>query len=289
MSSSLRLPYQTFGTKGDYVVCMAGFPDDQTSGFATLIQDFSKDHRVLAFCWPGFEKDGADKLPKWGYGSAEVRDAFHETLADFSEKNDDFNEFTLVIHDWGSVLGLLYQNKYPERVKKIVCFDVGIITKPPFPDFAIIAFYQLWFCWGYFITMLTSWFAGRWIGQAWNLIFAVFFAKTIGPAPHDKINRPMMEIDVRMCYPYWQFYFGPDGYFRAGPKNMLRPRFPTCPIFFMYGTKKNCMFHSQRFLKQIEDTPGCQSTSYDCGHWVQESKFKGEILTEMRSFMKEEK
>ena len=59
---------------------------------------------------------------------SEVVAAMHETLADISAE-ERIDDFTLVIHDWGSYLGLVYQNSFPERVARIVCFDVGILKK----------------------------------------------------------------------------------------------------------------------------------------------------------------
>ena len=273
----------TFGTKGHPVmVFVAGFPDDQLTGWGKLVSEFSETHRVICMCWPGYEKGGANKLPRWGYLISEVVAAMHETLADISAE-ESIDNFTLVIHDWGSYLGLLYQNSFPERVARIVCFDVGILKKPPLKDTAIILLYQLWFCVVYFF----SHFLGKIVGQAMMMSFFLFVNPFLGPAPHDRVARPQLEITPWMLYPYWQFHFGSEGYFMKGPQKMLRPRYPVsnCKILFMYGKKKRCMFHGPEFLEKIEKDEGSSWRAFDAGHWVQTSAFQPEVIAEMRRFM----
>lgn len=279
----LKLPCKILGApKGaPYLVTLAGFPDDEMSGFKHLLWEFSSSHRIIACCFPGFESGGAKKLPKWGYDLETLREAMHETLASVAEEEGQFT-FNLVIHDWGSVLGLMYANKYPERVESIVCFDVGIMRKPPLKSVIVILFYQMWFCTSYATALIS-----RWLGQFLLMFFFIVLSPLVGPAPYDTLHRGLQEVDVRMCYPYIQFYFGKRGYFRVGPKKMTRPRFPSgIPVCFLFGRKKNTMFHTDDFLSQLDETPGCRWKSYDAGHWLQEGEHKDEIVEEMRDFMK---
>ena len=283
MSKTLRLPYQTFGRKGKPVmVFVAGFPDDEVSGWGEMVSKFSETNRIICLCWPGYEKNGSSALPRWGYSLKEVVEAMHETLADISTE-EKIDNFTLVIHDWGSYIGLMYQNAFPERVARVVCFDVGILKKPPLKDALIILLYQWWFCTCFFFAH----FLGRLCGQAMMMGFFLFVAPIVGPATHDKVNRPILEITPWMLYPYWHFHFGRMGYLRMGPKKMPRPRYPVggCKILFMYGTKKNCMFHGPEFIDQIDKDEGSSWRAFDCGHWVQTSEFQREVIEEMRAFM----
>jgi hypothetical protein len=39
-------------------------------------------------------------------------------------------KFDLIVHDWGCVLGLMFQNKHPDLVDKIVAINVGIMDGP---------------------------------------------------------------------------------------------------------------------------------------------------------------
>eukprot|EP01032_Pedospumella_encystans_P027395 gene27395-30963_t len=48
---------------------------------------------------------------------------------------------------------------------------------------------------------------------------------------------------------------------------MLPQAFPTCPLLFMHGTQKWCVYHDQPFLDRIDVTPGCSRFSLPAGHW----------------------
>lgn len=285
----LKLPYRILGAKvgSPYLVTLAGFPDDEFSGFKSILLEFSSTHRIVAMCLPGFSYrlgSGPDSLPRWGYGLGALREAMHETFAAVCEEEEAFNQgYTLVVHDWGSALGLLYATKYPERIKEIISFDVGIMDTISLRNKIVIMFYQLWFCASYFVAMTIS----RWVGQAMLMFFAIILMPLVGPCPHDSLQRPIQEVDVRYCYMYWNFHFGRGGVLRGGLSDTLKARFPSVPIFFMYGSKKNAQFHGPKFIKKIEETPGCRVKSYDdVGHWLQESKHKDEIMKDMRDFMR---
>ena len=74
---------------------------------------------------------------------------------------------------------------------------------------------------------------------------------------------------------------------RVGWANIPRARFPSkIPILFMWGKNKNVQFHGPEFIESIEKTPGSRWKSYDgAGHWLQESRHKGDIVQEMKRFM----
>ena len=44
------------------------------------------------------------------------------------------------------------------------------------------------------------------------------------------------------------------------------------------------MFHSDKFIKRLETTPGCKAIGYNCGHWVQHYETK-QVLLEIRGFV----
>ena len=248
MTKDLRLPHVKFGRKGQPVmVFMAGFPDNELTGWGELVSEFSETHRVICLCWPGYENGGSNKLPRWGYMMSEVVAAMHETLSDICAE-ERIENFTLVIRGLGSYLGLVYQNTFPERVARVVCFDVGIVEKPPLKDKAIILLYQLWFCAVYFVSR----FLGRIVGKIMMIVFILLINPFLGPTPYDKPSRPASEVTPAMLYPYWHMNMGPEGSFRKGKKNMLRPRYPigNCKILFMYGTKKDACFTAQNSLRR---------------------------------------
>eukprot|EP01034_Spumella_vulgaris_P025545 gene25545-32015_t len=96
-------------------------------------------------------------------------------------------------------------------------------------------------------------------------MFKIFFLKpivnTVGPCPNELLTIPFREFTVHKCYPYYQFWRSQIlGYFKD-------PRYPKCPLLYMYGTKKNCMFQDEQFLKRVSSTPGSKQLSFDAGHW----------------------
>ena len=68
---------------------------------------------------------------------------------------DKTKKINFVMHDWGSFYGLMYENRYPKRVEKLVAMDVGVISSifsPKISDLLKIVFYQGWFSVCYFIS-----------------------------------------------------------------------------------------------------------------------------------------
>lgn len=87
----------------------------------------------------GYENDA--KIPSWGYDFPVLVDMMKTTLDKLIKKNE---KFVLCIHDWGCLVGLLYQNTYPTNIEKVAMFDVGTVdTLPPFKDLFIMSIYQV--------------------------------------------------------------------------------------------------------------------------------------------------
>ena len=43
---------------------------------------------------------------------------------------------------------------------------------------------------------------------------------------------------------------------------------PTCPVLYIYGTRKPFMFHSPQWLADLSTRPGCAVQAFATGHWV---------------------
>jgi len=285
----MAFPVEKFGKKGgDVIVFLAGFPDNCTSGWGNTVVEFSKTHRCLCFCLPGFQ-DG--KVKPWGYSLQELREMFHSTLtAALKEEGDDDIKVTFIIHDWGSYIGMCYVNKYPERIKRVVAFDVGILNSPRGYNLFIILLYQMTFAFIYLVSQLPL--IGNLLANIWATLYFLLTPKFLAPCPHDKVPRPRNEITVNLFYPYYQQLLGPQGYVR-NMRGMMRPKFPftdnkdtvSPPLMFLYGTKKNAFFHSDSFIKRIDATAGCSHKSYETGHWLQLSRFQPDIIKQIYIFM----
>jgi hypothetical protein len=61
-------PYIELGNpKGEPLVFLSGFPDDQLSAFGPLLEEFKADYRILSLCMPGNDvKAGGTWDKKWG-------------------------------------------------------------------------------------------------------------------------------------------------------------------------------------------------------------------------------
>ena len=80
--------------------------------------------------------------------------------------------FTFIVHDWGVVVGISYQNKRPNRVTKMVILDVGLKKHMPAYDTVVILLYQWWFAASYIISQIF----GNAIGNFVFFGYAVFVA-----------------------------------------------------------------------------------------------------------------
>lgn len=43
-----------------------------------------------------------------------------------------------------------------------------------------------------------------------------------------------------------------------------------CPIYYAYGKRKGVMFHTDKFLSDLDSykDKGCRWEEFDCGHWL---------------------
>ena len=84
-----------------------------------------------------------------------------------------------------------------------------------------------------------------------------------------------------MCYPYYQIW---KDVFQG---KVMRPTYPSdIPLLYLYGSKKNMMFHTPSFLKQIEESKSSRWRSFDCGHWLMNYETEG-VNNEIEAFFKE--
>lgn len=225
MSQNL-LPYVEVGKKsGDTLVFVSGFPDDQLSACAPLVEELKNDFRILAVCLPDFDLKGADvsKARPWGYSFAEIDSLLDATVTTVLGKDE---KFTLVIHDWGSFIGTIYENKRPERVQRVVMMDVGIKKKLSPYDAIVILLYQWWFAVSYIIFQVFGSAIGNIAYYSFGVIAmcAPFLVVLTG----QPIPRPSEELSVHMCYPYFQFWKS-----MITANSDIKMKFPTCPLLYL--------------------------------------------------------
>jgi pimeloyl-ACP methyl ester carboxylesterase len=217
-----RVEYEKNNGKKPKMIFLAGFPDNQTSGWGkTLPEQLSKNYDLFFLCLPGYEKGG--HIPKWGYSFDQLIAFLHATINDIAPKNE---KYLLVCHDWGAFLGLLYQTSYPENISKLVLFDIGMTSlgSADLKSIFHIMIYQLWFCFSFIISQVLGVFIG-------TLVMGIFFIPIFKPLwpSHDRPLVPREEIRADKCYPYLALW--KDLIVLKEPK----VTFPTMPTFFMVG------------------------------------------------------
>lgn len=249
------------------IVFLAGFPDNETSAWGDVLRHMTedvryRDHRFICMCQPDFEDAPETAVKPWGYSFDEILDLFHATIE--RRVPDAALKITLCVHDWGSIIGLLYENKYPHRIERLICFDIGIGImhgrQPICMVYIIFVLYQVWWSFGYLVSQCCCYRLGDCIFKSYGALVP----NCCQPTALDILPRKAEDVDVHMCYIYYHFWKT----FFCHRSQLPVPAHPSCPILYLYGTNKNAMFHSQEFLDRIDGTPDSKQVAVNAAHWM---------------------
>lgn len=155
-----------------------------------------------------------------------------ETLNTIPEVTEPY---TLVTHDWGAVIGYLYENKYPTKVSRMIALDIGMNIEPQFQIFL----YQLWFAVTYIITQIFGLFVGK--IPFWTLFILFKIIPILNPLgmKGDTPKRPRHELRPDMCYPYYHIWKHLLSQKLTDlitlSENLYFWKMPTCPLLFLVG------------------------------------------------------
>lgn len=126
-SRSGRVHYVEQG-QGDALLCLHGEPS-WAYLYRKLIPPLAASHRVLAMDFIGFGR--SDKLPDPADYSFQLHS---DTLAQFINRLD-LQNLTLIVHDWGGLIGLTVASQMPERIGRLVIMNTGLpIGREPMPE-----------------------------------------------------------------------------------------------------------------------------------------------------------
>ena len=106
---------------GDIILCLHGEPT-WSYLYRKMIPILSKNHRVLAMDFIGFGR--SDKFSEPLDYTFEMH---RRTIAAFIEKLD-LREITMVVQDWGGILGLRVATELPDRFSRLVIMNTGLPT-----------------------------------------------------------------------------------------------------------------------------------------------------------------
>ena len=211
----------------------------------------------------------------WGHSPHELLAMLRESIQYYVKDNKQ--KVNLIVHDWGSYFGQLYENTYPESVERLVLLDVGHGIDETIGTVSVILFYQFYFAFAFILSQIFGKTAGT---IFFGLFFILKFDKTIGPCPNEgKLQRPRREISANLCYIYYTFWKS----MISG--NSLKPVLPKCPVLFMYGQNKRVFFHSKKFIKYLNEKghPN-RIVAFDAGHWFQ-IVFPKDAANEIKAFI----
>lgn len=196
---------------------------DALSGWGPLLEILKPKYKIISLCIPQFENNS--KTKKWGYSFDELISEMDKTLVSVIGNQP----FTLITHDWGAFLGYKYENVYGSKVKKMISMDIGLLRPEDgrIYQMLVITIYQVWFAVAYAFSQIFGVFIGNLIFRSF-FIFGVIFP-FLTPCPKDKPPRKLSEVNVEMCYLYFQLWKA----VLTGKSAAISPRFPKCPLFFM--------------------------------------------------------
>lgn len=264
-----------------------GWPDNPQV-WDKQVEEFGKDCRVVRIALPNFTgsaNDPAFEPLGWNFDelSEMAGDAMREDLAETGQKSG-----VLVIHDWGSMIGLRAQHRYPELVSHVVVLDVVWINNkgPKAIHLPILIVLGLL----YQYTAMTCWFLAvgvPFVGRAAGDALFHFFLQQMGKLPPTSLDCRPGPLSALMCYPYFYHHvetvsellgLRPTHDKRVGASGPMCWEAGAVPTLFFYGADKGFQFHPKWFAKKLQARPECrvvplskgdQGCPAKVGHWMQ--------------------
>lgn len=118
--NGLRVHYLDEG-QGEIILCLHGEPT-WSFLYRKMIPLLAAEHRVLAMDFIGFGR--SDKLREKEAYSFQMH---HDILVGFIQKLE-LEHVTLVVQDWGGLIGLTVASEMPERIARLVIMNTALPT-----------------------------------------------------------------------------------------------------------------------------------------------------------------
>jgi haloalkane dehalogenase len=275
LRDGLRLHYLDEG-EGEPVVMVHGNPT-WSFYYRNLVEAMNGSYRTIVPDHIGCGRSDKPDDSRYAYTLKSRVDDL-EALLDHLEVN---RGITLVLHDWGGMIGMAYAARHPERVARLVILNTGAFPLPrskPFP-------WPLWICRN---TRL-----GAWLVRGHNAFCRV--------AARVCCRRRAMPGDVRAAYlaPYdsWAnriatLRFVQDIPLREGDRGYdivvgtadRLAAFREVPLMIAWGLKD--FVFDRHFLDEwTRRFPGAEVHRFeDCGHYILEDA-GDEIIPLVRAFL----
>ena len=319
------------------ILCCGGYPDDHQP-FTPLARRLASEEGCFVgiTCFPGFDLDSYNEMKfsgykRSGYNFDEVCASIREAVSQLFDqwKSDSSKDegttspkFTIILHDWGVVPGLMFVNRSieehsPYTPHKIVLLDV--LTMPhkdyndipkqqdvPYPlrmsayELAVAASYRFAFASSFVLLRFVSEIVGL-INYAilYNVLLLLRLNPTYGfdkqYAYDERVARAKTPLAfyyhlVYMCYPY--YYMFKCLIQQKGFEDIHIPLdLKATPILYIYGKAKNINFHDWKSLailerEEREKRSDCRVVAVEgAGHWMYVQKLDV-CFDEIRSFIR---
>jgi pimeloyl-ACP methyl ester carboxylesterase len=246
------------------IIFLHGWPDTDAL-FAKQYPAFEATHRLVSLVLPGYRK--GEKMPFFGYDLVDDVVPMLIRAIDETMKGRTLDKPVIVGHDWGAFLATEIAVARPDIAEKYVIMEVGChVGNLLVPPIVLIVAFQ------------------------WALAFLFLLPRFIG-TPISRLAAPLLGVpkqtrkDVHsgMNYPYLRLWTRLlTGRTTPASKGFCVPK---QPVLYMYATKKPMQFHSTRFIKYLESTPGCGVKSYAAGHWFLTGRLADDVNADIKKFI----
>ena len=230
------------GQGDETIVMIHGWPDTCRL-WDQQVAELKGSFRCVRFTLPGFDITKPRKL----YTLEEEVEIFAHIIDTVSPNKP----VVLMLHDWGCYWGYQYYMRHQDKVKKLIGIDVGDVDSKdmhlPAKMIAFTVAYQLFLAAAWNIGGTTGDNMTRWLARKFNF-------------RGGDIN----SVWSGMNYGYhlrWKFFL-------MGKRQTDKLFEPKCPMLFLYGKNKPTMFHSAKFVDELNGREGSRAVGFEAGHWV---------------------
>lgn len=234
------------GDASETIVMLHGWPDTYRLWDST-VAEFKQQFCCVRFNLPGFDLNKPVR-------TASLTD-ITQCISNIVDAVSPTKPVTLLLHDWGCMFGYEYQAHYPQRVSRLISVDIGdhnskyYLKSLQVKSKLQIFFYQYW--------LAIAWQIGSKINEKLANKMTRWMAKSVG------YLGDLKSVGWPMNYPYAMLWMRLQGGLQGCARVKLK-----CPTLFIYGARKNFMFHSPAWLETLEKTSGCEALGLETGHWV---------------------
>ena len=189
--------------------------------------------------------------PAQTYDFPQLAAMLEDTLDEILRRSGQ-NQAVVIGHDWGAYLTYMLEQLCPQKISAIVTMEVGANFKPENVKQALyIITYQWW--------LIAAFFIGR-IAPPVGRAMSAMIAK-IANAPRKK------PLTSEMNFPY--VYCWRAVLFKKYRGSLIRRYRPQCPVLYLYGGQKSIHFHTDHWLRTVQETTGSNVVCLDnCDHWL---------------------